>query len=209
MVGHGGSSAGSYLPDPTSPIPSHCTSIVATSTLRVNRVNVLYFRIKYDLDWRTWHFKFNPTRVQTHNLQIMTVHFMSLTRLLYPVFCPVLEWNLYTKYVCPSLAINGMKYLCKVFCSLFQSNFYIKVFLSIICVNFPHPVILPITVEAVSMYNNKSPLSLITIKQCLADVYHHISALQNTHMFWLFRQWIYCQYFVCYYFQCKGYFFWW
>ena len=35
MVGHGGSSAGSYLADPTSPIPSHCTSIVATSTLRV------------------------------------------------------------------------------------------------------------------------------------------------------------------------------
>ena len=35
MVGHGGSSAGSYLADPTSPIPSHCTSIVATSTVRV------------------------------------------------------------------------------------------------------------------------------------------------------------------------------
>ena len=28
MVGHGGSSAGSYLADPTSPIPSHCASIV-------------------------------------------------------------------------------------------------------------------------------------------------------------------------------------
>ena len=36
MVGHGGSSAGSYLADPTSPIPSHCASIVAKSTLRVN-----------------------------------------------------------------------------------------------------------------------------------------------------------------------------
>ena len=36
MVGHGGSSAGSYFADPTSPIPSHCASIVATSTLRVN-----------------------------------------------------------------------------------------------------------------------------------------------------------------------------
>ena len=34
MVGHGGS-AGSYLADPTSPIPSHCASIVTTSTLRV------------------------------------------------------------------------------------------------------------------------------------------------------------------------------
>ena len=36
MVGHGGSSAGSYLADPSSPIPSHCASIVATSTVRVN-----------------------------------------------------------------------------------------------------------------------------------------------------------------------------
>ena len=34
MVGHGGSSAGSYLADPTSPIPFHCASIVVTSTLR-------------------------------------------------------------------------------------------------------------------------------------------------------------------------------
>ena len=37
MVGRGGSSAGSYLADPTSPIPSHCASIVATSILRVNQ----------------------------------------------------------------------------------------------------------------------------------------------------------------------------
>ena len=36
MVGHGGSSAGSHLADPASPIASHCASIVATSTLRVN-----------------------------------------------------------------------------------------------------------------------------------------------------------------------------
>ena len=32
----GGSSASSYLTDPTSPIPSHCASIVVTSTLRVD-----------------------------------------------------------------------------------------------------------------------------------------------------------------------------
>ena len=41
MVGHGGSSAGSYLADPTSPIPYHCASIVTTSTLRVKRVTVI------------------------------------------------------------------------------------------------------------------------------------------------------------------------
>ena len=39
MVGHGGSSAGSYLADPTSPIPYHYASIVTTSTVRVNNRN--------------------------------------------------------------------------------------------------------------------------------------------------------------------------
>ena len=38
MIGHGGSSAGSYLADPTSPIPPHCASIVVTSTVRVKAV---------------------------------------------------------------------------------------------------------------------------------------------------------------------------
>ena len=47
MVGHMGSSAGSYLADPTSPIPSHCASIVATSTVRVSIhiSTVLYTRM--------------------------------------------------------------------------------------------------------------------------------------------------------------------
>ena len=36
MVRHGGSSVGSYLTDPTFPIPFYCASIVVTSTLRVN-----------------------------------------------------------------------------------------------------------------------------------------------------------------------------
>ena len=46
MVGHGGSSAGSYLADPTSPIPSHCASIFATSTLRVN-VHAGYIHVMF------------------------------------------------------------------------------------------------------------------------------------------------------------------
>ena len=42
MVGHGESSAGSCLADPTSPIPSHCASTVVTSTVRVrNETNVV------------------------------------------------------------------------------------------------------------------------------------------------------------------------
>ena len=48
MVGHGGSSTGSYLADPTSSIPSHCASIVVTSTLRVKHSTYLdeYVRIR-------------------------------------------------------------------------------------------------------------------------------------------------------------------
>ena len=45
MVGHGGSSAGSYLADPTSPIPSHCATIVATSTLRVKLVEICELQV--------------------------------------------------------------------------------------------------------------------------------------------------------------------
>ena len=45
MVGHGGSSAVSYLADPTSPIPSHCASIVATSTLRVKKIFWFFLQV--------------------------------------------------------------------------------------------------------------------------------------------------------------------
>ena len=53
MVGHGGSSAGSYLADPTSPIPSHCASIVATSTLRVNQCHLLP-TLHVHVDYGSW-----------------------------------------------------------------------------------------------------------------------------------------------------------
>ena len=41
-----------------------------------------YSRIKYNLDRSTTHPKLDPAWVQTHNLQIMAVHFMLLPRLL-------------------------------------------------------------------------------------------------------------------------------
>ena len=44
MVGHGGSSS-LYLADPTSPIPSHCASIVVTNTLRVNTTELTHTSI--------------------------------------------------------------------------------------------------------------------------------------------------------------------
>ena len=53
MVGHGGSSAGSYLADPTSPIPSHCASVVLTSTLRVNHSFMSHFYSPLNHSWNT------------------------------------------------------------------------------------------------------------------------------------------------------------
>ena len=60
MVGHGGSTAGSYLADPTSPIPSHCASIVATSTLRVEirppfcLLSILFITSTNKHNWSLW-----------------------------------------------------------------------------------------------------------------------------------------------------------
>ena len=53
MVGHGGSSASSYLADPTSPIPSHCASIVVTSTLRVKQVQGTLHILSYQENMHT------------------------------------------------------------------------------------------------------------------------------------------------------------
>ena len=39
MVGHGGSSAGSYLADPTSPIPSHCAVVILFKSVPVHQLS--------------------------------------------------------------------------------------------------------------------------------------------------------------------------
>ena len=41
MLGHGGSSAGSYLADPTSPIPSHCAVITLFQSVSVHQVFIV------------------------------------------------------------------------------------------------------------------------------------------------------------------------
>ena len=41
MLGHGGSSAGSYLADPTSPIPSHCAVIILFQSVPVHQLSRL------------------------------------------------------------------------------------------------------------------------------------------------------------------------
>ena len=44
MVGHGGSSAGSYLVDPTSPIPSHYAVIILCESVTVHQLSWLALR---------------------------------------------------------------------------------------------------------------------------------------------------------------------
>ena len=41
MLGHGGSSAGSYLADPVSPIPSHCAVIILFRSVPVHQLSRL------------------------------------------------------------------------------------------------------------------------------------------------------------------------
>ena len=41
MLGHGGSSAGSYLADLTSPIPSHCAVIILFQSVAVHQLSWL------------------------------------------------------------------------------------------------------------------------------------------------------------------------
>ena len=48
MVEHGGSSAGSYLADPTSPIPSHCAVSILFKSVPVHQLSWLaLLRVKY------------------------------------------------------------------------------------------------------------------------------------------------------------------
>ena len=54
MVGHGGSSARLHLADPTSLIPSHCASIVVTSTVRINSKHCVTSTARWYLHiWRS------------------------------------------------------------------------------------------------------------------------------------------------------------
>ena len=51
MFGHGGSSNGSYLDDPTFPIPSHCAVII----------------LHIELQWPVVHIQ-NPSNIETYRL---------------------------------------------------------------------------------------------------------------------------------------------
>ena len=47
MVGHGGSSAGSYLADPTSPIPSQCAVIILFKSVPVHQLSDEHYLFKF------------------------------------------------------------------------------------------------------------------------------------------------------------------
>ena len=76
MVRHGESSAGSYLADPTSFIPSHCASIVATSTLRVN-INSYTKGICFRLYLPPWQWA--PTAACNYRSNLGSVHQVPIT----------------------------------------------------------------------------------------------------------------------------------
>ena len=48
MLGHGGSSAGSYLADPTSPIPSHCAVIIRFQSVAVHHLSTTQAHVLSD-----------------------------------------------------------------------------------------------------------------------------------------------------------------
>ena len=50
MVGHGGSSAGSHIADPTYPIPSHCAVIVLFKCFPVNLIVVTTSTVRINTD---------------------------------------------------------------------------------------------------------------------------------------------------------------
>ena len=90
MVGHGGSSASSYLTDPTSPIPSHCASIVATSTLRVKQYIVAHI-------WITMHWmkQINEKHPFSYQFSTQTLHVHVCSWWLYLYQCLFVSSQLY------------------------------------------------------------------------------------------------------------------
>ena len=50
MVGYGGSSAGSYLADPTSPIPSYCAAIILFQKYPVHQLSWLALKNTVHID---------------------------------------------------------------------------------------------------------------------------------------------------------------
>ena len=125
MVGHGGSSAGSSLANPTSPIPSHCASIVVTSTLRVNRnycgISIPLITLYWLYLWGGRHLGdftlyLDNTQVMHDNIYNRTVwkrhftttkHFLDI--ILYVFSSSIYTWYTNAKYQSMSLYLEQTK----------------------------------------------------------------------------------------------------
>ena len=99
MVGHRGSSAGLYLADPTSPIPSHCASNVATSTLRVNikagkRLSIM----QRPVDWREIFMKQSAANANEKKLTFRIFVYTSSPSSTIPLVIPQQIWIIYSSY---------------------------------------------------------------------------------------------------------------
>ena len=84
MVGHGGSSADSYLADPTSSIPSHCTPIVVTSTFNQLILSLLVFSLvdvtpKVDRQFVFWLLFHCSNRILICNMNSSSIHILWLS----------------------------------------------------------------------------------------------------------------------------------
>ena len=95
MVGHGGSSAGSYLADPASPIPSHCASIVATSTVRVKLLTSKPLLILQTRKYYPSSKQFRDPPTYTHQPSMQQKVPFSLIRCSSSkvAFCSCVEWG--------------------------------------------------------------------------------------------------------------------
>ena len=74
MVGHEGSSAGSYFADPTSPIPSHCTVIILFKSVPVHQLSWLALRVNLLLSIQLLPYSRKPAKW----LKFYTHHFLKL-----------------------------------------------------------------------------------------------------------------------------------
>ena len=65
MLGHGGSSAGSYLADPTSPIPLHCAVIILFQSVPVHQLSLTgTVRVKRSEGTHAWRSSLKPQSLQ-------------------------------------------------------------------------------------------------------------------------------------------------
>ena len=87
MVGHGGSSAGSYLADPTSPIPSHCAVIILFKCVAVHQLS--WLALEELILVRMWY---GPCHYCLHDT-VGLIHY-----LIYGIYFQTVSWRFLLKH---------------------------------------------------------------------------------------------------------------